>query len=156
MIDRPALPVEHHFAKYCSTKVLICDPDSNDVVGIAPQAYRPRPIDDGELSGNHLEFFKAPSIAEDVAALAKHLTDSKLLTIRPSGRFAVGQVGQMKVAAKSCGVEIEIIEDPIVGPPADPAHALIMGISLNALLAQEELAKVATPYKPPLPPKPIF
>jgi hypothetical protein len=151
MTDRQPLPNEHHFAKYCSAKLLIREPPHSDiVVGVAPQAFRPRQFEDGvieqELSGNHLEYFGAANTNQNVIALAKHLKEQRLLTIRSSGRFAVGQVGEMKSAAKSQEVEINIVEDPIGDPPADPSHAVITGIPLNALLAQEELAKVVIPY----------
>jgi len=151
MIDRHSLPSDNHFARYCSSKLLIRDPpDSDNVVGVAPQAFRPRQLQDGvveqELSGNHLEYFHAPDIPQNVMALAKYLKEQRSLTIRSSGRFAVGQVGEMKAAAKSQHVEIDIIEGPIEGPPADLSHAVIIGIALNALLAQEKLAQVVTPY----------
>jgi hypothetical protein len=88
--------------------------------------------------GNHLEYFHAPDIPQNVMALAKQLKEQRSLTLRSSGRFAVGEVGEMQATAKSQHVEIDIIADPIKRPPADPSHAVIIGIALDALLAQEK------------------
>jgi hypothetical protein len=85
-----------------------------------------------------LEYFHAPDIPQNVMALAKQLKEQRSLTLRSSGRFAVGEVGEMQATAKSQHVEIDIIADPIKRPPADPSHAVIIGIALDALLAQEK------------------
>jgi hypothetical protein len=45
--------------------------------------------------------FHAPDISQNVMALAKQLKEQRSLTIRSSGRFAVGEVGEMKATAKS-------------------------------------------------------
>jgi hypothetical protein len=147
MTERRPLPREDHFAKYFSHKYLIHDPpESDNVVGVPPQAIQPRPIDHGELSGNHLEWFTAATLTEKVFALSKHLADNKLLTVRRSGRFGVAAVAEIKVMAESAGIVVGVVEDPIEGPPADPSHALILGLPVEIHLVHEEIAKMITPY----------
>lgn len=153
MNERPPLPEEDHFAKYFSYKQLIRDPpESNNVVGVAPQAFQPRPIDNGELSGNHLEYFEGPTLTEKAFALAKFLAENELLTVRRSGRFGIGEVGEIKAAARSLSVAVDVVKDPIEGPPADPSHAVILGLPVEAHFVREEIAKVITPYAPLRPP----
>jgi hypothetical protein len=99
MIERHSLPSENHFARYCSLRLSMRNPpDSDNVVGFAPQAFRLRQFQDGvveqELSGNHLEYFHAPDISQNVMALAKQLKEQRSLTIRSSGRFAVAKPGK--------------------------------------------------------------
>lgn len=149
MTNRSPLPDEDHFAKYFSHQQLIRNPpESDNVVGIAPQAVRPRPADNGELSGHHLEFFTATNIDERVLGLSNCIGERRLLTVRRSGRFGVAEVGAIKAVAKSSGIGIEIVHDPIGEPLADPAHSVILSLPVETHLAHEEIAKVLTLYHP--------
>ena len=128
MIGDP-LPDDDHAARYCK-------PSTVDEEGLPmASAFKPR-IDEEYLSVNWLEYFKTREPAVGV----QHVRDAfrqKNYRLRPTGRFAVIDVGGAKQAVREgVGKELRIDQRPL---DDDPSHAGIHGYAADDLAVAVEL-----------------
>jgi hypothetical protein len=104
------------------------DPDANIVNG---SAFDRKPKDDDGLSVTRVGVF-SDDAEEDLRQI--RFVSSKWLTIRKSGRFAELNVGSLYRALARLDRDIQdvsVVENPLEalnGKPANPAHALILGL----------------------------
>lgn len=97
------------------------DGSADVIIGVLPQAFEPRPADDGRLSTNWLEFFHAPDQEARRKALVAALSVSSFPPPK-SGGFTSGQVTKIREACAQFGHQVRIIHDP---EDDNQAHALV-------------------------------
>ena len=119
---------EHHILRHIPRKDLIRDdPDDPEAVtGISPWAFQMR-SDEDSLSAAWPEFFDLPDHTARVAAAKADF--GTVMKVRPSHRFALGNVGAIRAACKSRGQGVRISHEP-----ADfDSHASIRQINTDDL-----------------------
>ena len=137
MVD--IIPDEHHVARYCKrwqTKDGWPTPD----------AFHLRPIDEGTLSGNWLEYFTAGRVVVtrgDRKAAIAEVRGVIQMDLSYDGLFAVLNVESLKRAIEAGGGQSPYVEhDPQSAKPAegrrperppDPSHALVYGYQVADL-----------------------
>lgn len=124
--DRRRVPAEENILRYVSLTGY--DPDTGVVNG---NAFERKPKDKNGLSVIRRGVFSSESDS-DVAAI--RFVSGKWLTIKKSGRFAELNVGGFYGAISQLERDVSdvaVVEDPLApedDKPANPAHALIIGL----------------------------
>lgn len=114
------IPRENHIMRYVSPSRLIKDSDTDQVVGVIGDAFKPREVDNGALSTTWIEFFdgdKERQIASSVNAIRK----SNLKPVK-NGGYAIGNVGAIMEACQHYKTVVRVLHSP---EPDNEAHAEI-------------------------------
>ena len=146
------IPDEHHVARYCR-------PTRHVEHGWpTPSAFQLRPVDEGTLSVNWLEFFTDERVVvarEDRKAPIEEVR--RVIQMDPSyeGLFAVLNVELLKQAIETGGGQSPYIEHDPQGPkpaegsrrkkPPDPSHALVHGYQVADLNVAVQLLALVRP-----------
>lgn len=132
------LPDDDHVAYYCSSSKI-------DGRGLpSARAFLPRG-NETHLSVNWLEYLGEPDRPSAIARV--RLVLDKKITIRPSGRLAVLNVGEAKGAARGAGNTTLAVEHR--PEPCDPSHTGITGYSSGDMvvgLALQSLVRIEHMY----------
>ncbi len=126
------IPDPHHVVRFVSPSLVVKDENQVPTGGIAPQAFKLKPKDEGKLSVVWLEYFAGDGQAQRVAAV-KSLRNS--MDVRPRSGFAVGQVGAIK--ARCLPHAIRIVHAPV---DINLAHAEVINLPENDDTLLEALA----------------
>ena len=134
-----------HILRHVSPARLRRDGEGN-VIGVNHQAFELKK-DKGEdhLSAAWVEYFRLSQQSDNIVAA---ITEFKAnLEVKPSHRFVLGNVGDIKAACASCGQKVRISHEPVLG---FDSHASVRQINTDDkemldLLAEEALAELQQP-----------
>lgn len=131
-----AIPDDDSLLRYVKPKLVIRDPETNEVLGVWPNAFELREGEDG-LSAAWIEFYKGD--------LASRLTQAvgvfrSVMDVRKSAMFVAGDVAAIKTACAQYNVAVRIVSEPEEG---HAAHALVRRFRNDIPELQAELAEVA-------------
>ena len=123
------LPDADHVSRYCKPSAVASD----GLPKVA--AFLPRD-DEGHLSVNWLEYLDCPDLGTAVESV-RSTFQAKGYGLRPTGRFAVLEVGAVKTAAaEGLGRRLRIHHLPLED---DRSHAGILGYTIEDLAVAVEL-----------------
>ena len=139
----PDIPIldDDHVLRWASFTKLIRDPETNEVTGVAPIAFRLK-AEKGEtyLSCAHVEHYGGDH-ASMVSAAAKGMQVAQPEMIKRTGAFAVGRVGAVKQVARTHNGSVVLV---LKAPKwTNPAYAKVSGIEAADTLLHEILAASA-------------
>jgi hypothetical protein len=125
---------EHHVVRYVPPSRLRRDGDDN-VLGLLYSALELRESE-SELSVSWLEYFQGDRRAQVVDCIR---LNRKCIVVRPSGAFAIGNVGALKRigATQTSGRAIKVVFTPSVN---NPAHTSIQKLPRDELSLLDTLA----------------
>lgn len=103
-----ALPEDHSVVRFCPPKHIERDPDTEEIVGIFPEAWKLRENEDS-LSVNWLEFFDDEGLSQLNHCIAQFKTNLK---INKRSAFAVCQVAVFKNICSSRSNIVKIVYSP--------------------------------------------
>lgn len=126
--DRERISPAEDIVRYSSGRFILSDTE------VDGRLFAPRPTDDGEASVNRISVYN-----EDVEAALACIRATARLELRKSGRLVQANVGELQQAASAAhpGHRLEVIADPLAAKepyPADPSHALMVGLPSLALM----------------------
>lgn len=134
------IPDEDHLARYVKPMLVMRDEDTNEILGVFPQAFALRKDKDEEyLSANWLEYYN--DLPKEVQ-IAKVLKDFKAgMTIAKTSALAIGIVGEIKGACSQHRKAIRVIHEPDL--PHMPAHVAVRRYQDDSSALLELLASTA-------------
>jgi hypothetical protein len=116
------LPSSDHLALHCQPSAFLERDASGTPTGVNADAFR---VDEDGISTTWVEYepgdFNA-CFAKTCALLAA------VRTVRKSHRVGVMNIGKIEDLGRAAGKVIQAIHDPDDAPPANPAHALVVGV----------------------------
>jgi hypothetical protein len=125
---------DHHLLRHVPARLLRKHPDTNEVIGVFADAFRPRPDEKG-LSASWLEHFQDPT-----DRMEKAIDDlGAQRELAPKDRIATGRVADVADAFVAEGVRPRIVHDG----KGYPSHAVVRQIDKAPDAAFERLARSA-------------
>lgn len=128
-MDNDPIPDVHHVARYCSFRRIGED-------GKTPTRFAFQ-LKDKEtyLSVNWLEFFKTGSRGAQIEAI-RHAFESKGRSLQEKARFAVLNVGDVRVLSTPDNMKLKILHKPEL---LDPSHSGVFGLQHDSDMIVEAL-----------------
>lgn len=137
------IPDDHHLVRHVKKRSLVTDPnDPSVVLGFSADAFRLK-VDEEYLSASWAEFFQGE--ADQIQAAIDHF--KTIYGVRPTDRFAIGQVAAIKAACATFGLSVRVVKEPM---PHYDSHAAVRryrddNLELLEALASDAWAQIATP-----------
>jgi len=139
------IPDDDHVLRYAAYGRLYRHPDTDIPISLAPQAFRLRPSDEGDLSLTWIEYFGLEVEAQvDQAVKSYRQSMDKPMTRSTKGAFGKAKVAKIIAAIKEfeAPVKVRVLHDPT---EKNPAHSIISKFQdqneeLLELLAKEVFA----------------
>lgn len=103
------IPDEDALVRYIKPSLVDRDPETSEVRGIFPAAFRLRPEDDSCLSSAWLEFYEGPRLDRIAASIAQFKV---ALAVKATAVFAIGNVAAVKAACQQYGVNVRVVHAP--------------------------------------------
>lgn len=123
----------HHVIRHVPSKKLIRD-DDGKVIGFFPEAFAPRPKDEGSISVNWIEYYKdeyAKNVGQTIDLMRKTRTISK------NSAFGIGNTGNIKRICQEYGSPVRIV---FAGNDSNSSHSLIRDLIPEELSLLEILS----------------
>lgn len=144
MAARKALPKDDHVMRYVPKARQHRDPDTDEFLGLIPQAMELRDDDKGGLSVTWIEHFGAYGFAAKRDAAIAHRETLRTKHIGGEAVFATAQVQAIVDAGLRYSKSIRVVHDPV---PGNSGHAEIRhftddDLRLLDLLATETFAEI--------------
>ncbi len=131
-----SIPDSNHVMRHVFWNKLHKD-ENNKVLGILPQAFALRDIDEGSLSVNWVEHYEG-SFNEQIE---KTVQDIRIaVKVRPKSAFGVSTVIAVKEACKNTTKAIRVVYWPNLN---NPSHTLIQHLPAEDLALLDALSKEA-------------
>jgi len=128
------LPPEHHIARHIKPRLVQRDEETNEPIGIFPEAFQLRDAE-RDLSVNWLEHFRGDR-TEQLRQVIAHSE----LKLKARDGFGVLQVGVVSEICERHGAKVRIIHDPT---PKNPAHAGVHRYPRGNFALEAALANLA-------------
>jgi hypothetical protein len=134
------VPPKDHIARYCNPQRVIRDLETNDIIGVRPQAFELRP----KIKEKYLSIYWMEALATEIHKQFKRVVESlrkKHPNVKPDGAFARLNAGLVLQAGQVRKLPIRILNR---STKHDPGYSGIYGMPLDnsdlqflALLAYE-------------------
>ncbi|MFK4004137.1 hypothetical protein [Qipengyuania sp. NPDC077563] len=137
MVARKAIPDEDHVSRFAPYSRQFRDPETDELIGLAPAACAIREADKGGLSVNWIEFYGAFNAAAKKAAAIGYRSTLAKNKLPSKGAFGYANVGKLREVCALAGKKIRVVHAPVDG---NDAHAEIRHFSDEDFGLLDELA----------------